>query len=58
MNTIRICGLSKRSKRNVPAVSAGDRFGHHFLAGGHFALSDRRTALGAEIIEELAIGQN
>jgi hypothetical protein len=58
MNTIRISGLSKRSKRYAPAISAGDRFGHHFFAGGDFALSDRRAALGAEIIEDLAVGQN
>jgi len=58
MNTIRICGLSKRLNGNGPAISRGDRFRHHFLAGSDFALSDRRPAFGAEIIEDLAVGQN
>jgi hypothetical protein len=58
MNAIRICGLPKRLNGNTPAISRSGRFRHHFVAGGYFALSDRRAALGAEIIEDLAVGQN
>jgi hypothetical protein len=56
MNTIRICGLSKRSKTNFSPWL--HRFGHYFFAGGDLTLTDGRSALGAEIIENLAIGQN
>ena len=58
MKTIRICGLSKRLNGNALTISTVDRFGRHFFAGGDFALPDRRTALGAEVIENLPIGQN
>src|SRR5437588_221297 len=58
IKTIRICGLSKRLNRNVLTVSARDALGRYFLTGGDFALPDRRTALGAEVIENLPIGQN
>src|SRR5260370_16389008 len=58
MNTIRICGLSKRLNGNGPAISRGDRFRHHLFAGSDFPLADRRPAFGAEIIEDLSVGQN
>jgi hypothetical protein len=58
MNTIRICGLSKRLNGNALAISCGQRFRRQFFAGSDFTLSDRRPALGAEIIEDLAVGQN
>jgi hypothetical protein len=57
MKTIRMCGLSK-SNWNAMTSSAGCGFGHHSFAGCHFTLPHRRTAFGAEIIENLAIGQN
>src|SRR5262245_61633800 len=58
MNTIRICGLSKGSKWNANLSPWLHRLGHHFLAGGNFALANRRAALTAEVIEDLFVRQN
>jgi hypothetical protein len=56
MNTIRILGLAKGSKANLSPWL--HRFGHHLFSGRHFTLADRRAALGAEIVENFAIGQD
>jgi hypothetical protein len=56
MKTIRICGLSKRSKWNSNLPPRLHRPGHHFFSGGNFTLPNRRAAFGAEVIENLFVG--